>query len=70
MCSDLDSLARRGPSPARVEQENRELADAIIAREDAVAAAARDRTHYHAQMAAAQAATVEEAEAAQAAVAV
>ncbi|KAM0892637.1 hypothetical protein ACQ4PT_025627 [Festuca glaucescens] len=35
MCSDLDSLQRRGPSPARVEQENRELAGAIAARDEA-----------------------------------
>ncbi|KAK1615002.1 hypothetical protein QYE76_020519 [Lolium multiflorum] len=39
MCSDLDSLGRRGPSPAWAEHENRELADVIAARDDAVAAA-------------------------------
>jgi hypothetical protein len=44
MCSDFDSVAWRRPSPAWVEQENRELADAIAARDDAGAAtAARDR---------------------------
>ncbi|KAK1670228.1 hypothetical protein QYE76_058387 [Lolium multiflorum] len=40
MCSDLDSLQRRGPSPARVEQENRELADAAADVEAAQAATA------------------------------
>ncbi|KAK1608681.1 hypothetical protein QYE76_032354 [Lolium multiflorum] len=52
MCSDLDSLQRRVPSPAWVEQENRELADAITARDEAVVEAARDMARYHAQMAA------------------
>jgi dihydroorotase-like cyclic amidohydrolase len=55
-CSDLDSVARRGPEPAQVEQENRELADAIAATDEAVAVAARDRARYHADMAAVEAA--------------
>ncbi|KAK1680770.1 hypothetical protein QYE76_041618 [Lolium multiflorum] len=38
------------------EDENRELEDAIAARDEAVAAAARDRARYHADMAAAEAA--------------
>jgi hypothetical protein len=65
MCSDLDSLQRRGPSPARVDQENRELEDAIAARDEEVAKVARDRAHFHAQLAAleavAEAATAEAA---------
>jgi hypothetical protein len=66
MCSDLDSLARRGHSPARVDQENRELADAIAGRDDAVVAVARDRARYHAHMAVVEAATTKEAAAAKA----
>jgi colicin import membrane protein len=66
--SNLDSLQRRVPSPARVEQENRELAGAIAARDEAVAEAARDRARFHAQLAglqaAAQAAEVAAAQAA------
>jgi hypothetical protein len=42
MCSNLDSLQRRGPSPAWVEQENRDLAGAIAARDEAMAVVARD----------------------------
>jgi hypothetical protein len=44
---------RRGPEPARVEHENRELANAIAAWDEAVAAAARDRARYHADIVAA-----------------
>jgi hypothetical protein len=44
---------RRGPEPARVEHENRELANAIAAWDEAVAAAARDRACYHADIVAA-----------------
>ncbi|KAK1669001.1 hypothetical protein QYE76_057160 [Lolium multiflorum] len=40
MCSDMDSLQRRGPSPARVEQENRELEAAFAARDEREAARA------------------------------
>jgi hypothetical protein len=63
MCSDLDSLQRRGPSPARVEQENRELAGAIVTRDEAVAEAARDRARFHAQLAGLLAAAAEAAQA-------
>jgi hypothetical protein len=62
MCSDLDSLQRRGPSLARVEQENRELEDAIAARDEAVAEVRRG-AHFHAQMAALEAAGTEAAQA-------
>ncbi|KAK1647866.1 hypothetical protein QYE76_065671 [Lolium multiflorum] len=51
-CSDPDSVARRGPEPAQIEQENRELADAITTADEAVAVAARDKERYHADMAA------------------
>jgi hypothetical protein len=50
----LDSVARRGPEPAQVKQENRELADANAARDKALAEAARDRARYHADMAVAK----------------
>lgn len=63
MCSDLDSLQRRGPSPARVEQENRELEVTIAARDEAVAAA-RDRARFVADVAAIQAAVQAEDDAA------
>jgi hypothetical protein len=63
MCSDLDSLQRRGPSPARVEQENRELEVAIAARDEAVAAA-RGRARFVADVAAIQAAVQAEEDAA------
>ncbi|KAK1618564.1 hypothetical protein QYE76_024081 [Lolium multiflorum] len=56
LCSDLDSLQRRGPSPARVEQENRDLAVAIAARDEAMAEVARDRARFVAQLAGLQAA--------------
>nr|XP_051207341.1 uncharacterized protein LOC127323208 [Lolium perenne] len=67
MCSDLNSLQRRGPSPARVEQENRELAGAVAARDEAVAEVGRDRARFHAQLAALQAADAEAAQADEAA---
>ncbi|KAK1608996.1 hypothetical protein QYE76_032669 [Lolium multiflorum] len=51
MCSDLDSLQWRGPSPVRVEQDNRKLAGAIASRDEVVAEAARDRARFHAQLA-------------------
>jgi hypothetical protein len=50
LCSDLDSVARRGPKPAYFDHENRELADAIATRDEAVAVAARDRARYHTDM--------------------
>jgi hypothetical protein len=52
LCSDLDSVARRGPELAR--QENRELVDAITARDESVTAVARDKARYHADMVAAE----------------
>jgi hypothetical protein len=48
---------RKGPEYARVDRENRELKDAITARDEAVAASARDRACYHSDMAAAEVAT-------------
>ncbi|KAK1618181.1 hypothetical protein QYE76_023698 [Lolium multiflorum] len=56
MCSDLDSIVRRGPEHARVDRENRELEDAIAARDEVVVTSARDRACYHTDMAAAEAA--------------
>jgi hypothetical protein len=46
----------RGPSPARIDQENRELAGVIAARDEAVAETARGRARFHAQLAGLQAA--------------
>jgi hypothetical protein len=63
MCFDLDSLQWRDPSPARVEQENRELAGAIAARDEAVAEVARDRAYFHARLAMLEAVDVEAAQA-------
>jgi hypothetical protein len=50
LCSDLDTVARRGPEHTRVDRANREQEEAIAAWDKAVAAAARDRACYHADL--------------------
>jgi hypothetical protein len=51
VCSDLVVVALAGPDHARIFRENRELQDAITARDEAVATAARDRARYREDLA-------------------
>jgi hypothetical protein len=55
LCSDLDSVSRRGPDPAGVEQENLEPANTIAVRDEEVVTTAREKACYHADMAATEA---------------
>jgi hypothetical protein len=55
LCSELDAVARRGPEHARVDREKRELEEAIATRYEAVAASARYKARYHADLQAAEA---------------
>jgi hypothetical protein len=50
LCSDLDTITRRGPKHARVDWENRELEEAITARDEAVPTTSRDRACYDADL--------------------
>jgi hypothetical protein len=49
--SDLVAIAWAGPDHTRIDWENRKLHDAITAREEAVAAAAKDRARYREDLA-------------------
>jgi hypothetical protein len=55
LCSELDAVARRGPEHSRVDREKRELEEAIATRYEAVAASARYKARYHADLQAAEA---------------
>jgi hypothetical protein len=47
MCSDMVAVAWMGRDHTQIDHENRELEEAIATRDEAVAATARDRAHYH-----------------------
>jgi hypothetical protein len=52
VCSDPAPAAWRGHDHTQINQENRELEEAIAARDEAAKVAAMDITHYHADVAA------------------
>jgi peptidoglycan hydrolase CwlO-like protein len=52
MRSNLAEVAWMVRDHTRIDRENRELEEDIVAREEAIAAAARDKARYHADLAA------------------